>query len=145
MTSRHTYNRTRHQSEIDYPNIVWWRFAIVVLLLSFIGIWFVYYSKPSPTLIQEIIFFALLVMILFETFQAGWYKNSQQRRAHALRISPERAEQMRSLVLDVGGFLLFFIGFFSILAALFFARDALPLVFAGFITLVFGLIIIFRK
>jgi hypothetical protein len=60
------------------PRFLWWRFALVIAVLSAFAVGFcaAWYCDPPPTLYQQVIFLAVLIFILIQTVQAGWYRNN---------------------------------------------------------------------
>lgn len=59
------------------PRFLWWRFALVAAVLSVLGFGFcvAWYCDPPPTLYQQVIFVSILILMLIQTVQAGWYRS----------------------------------------------------------------------
>lgn len=64
-------------SSLAKPRFLWWRFALMVTILALLGWGFSasWYCDPAPSGRQAAVFFLLLLVILVQTIQAGWYRN----------------------------------------------------------------------
>src|SRR5437763_11390904 len=64
-------------SSLAKPRFLWWRFALILIVLSLLGWGYsaAWYCYPAPSERQEAVFFLLLLVILIQTMQAGWYRN----------------------------------------------------------------------
>ena len=63
-------------SSLAKPRFLWWRFALIAIVLSLFGWGYsaAWYCYPAPTERQQAVFFLLLLVILVQTIQAGWYR-----------------------------------------------------------------------
>lgn len=94
--------------------VSWWRLGAALLVLTLSGSWFLNYTEPAPGRFQMALFFFMLVLILLEMAQAGWYLT---RRAPIAGSSSGRRSkdaapplQMLGIVLLAGGLLGFLWG-----------------------------------
>lgn len=64
-------------SSLAKPRFLWWRFAVIVIVLSLLGWGYsaAWYCSPAPSERHQAVFFLLLLVILIQTIQAGWYRN----------------------------------------------------------------------
>jgi len=53
------------------PRFLWWRFALIVFLLSVLGWGYsaAWYCYPTPSEREQAVFFLLLLVILIQTFK----------------------------------------------------------------------------
>jgi hypothetical protein len=66
-------------SSLTKVRFLWWRFALIVIVLSLLGWGYsaAWYCYPAPSERQQVVFFLLLLVILIQTIQAGWYRNDE--------------------------------------------------------------------
>jgi hypothetical protein len=64
-------------SSLTKPRFLWWRFALIVIVLSLLGWGYsaAWYCDPAPSEREQAVFCLLLLVILIQTIQAGWYRN----------------------------------------------------------------------